>query len=78
MSVWWSIGLASVGLLGLWLAGSGRSVGWAVGIVAQVLWIAYAVTTRQWGFIATALAYGVVYARNFQVWQRKREVSGGE
>jgi hypothetical protein len=63
----WSYLLTAVGIFGLWLAGraSTRAGGWAVGIGAQTLWIAYAVSTEQWGFIASALLYGSVYIRNF-------------
>lgn len=63
MNALWSYLLAAVGLTGLWLAGSGRAAGWMVGVAAQMLWIAYAFATHQWGFIVTALAYAVVYLR---------------
>ncbi len=63
MSAAWSYALAAVGLTGLWLAGSGRAIGWMVGVGAQALWIAYAVATHQWGFILTAVAYAGVYLR---------------
>jgi len=69
--MWWSWALAGVGITGLFLAGSSRKIGWAIGISAQVLWIMYAVSTRQWGFLATALAYGWVYARNWLRWRAK-------
>ena len=65
----WSWILMSVGLLGLWLAGSNNRLGWALGIFAQVLWIIYAIQTSQYGFIISALAYGAVYARNFKKWK---------
>jgi hypothetical protein len=73
MGVWWSWTLAAIGVTGLWLAGSGRRLGWAVGVGVQVLWVAYAVVTRQWGFIFSALAYGAVNIRNWRRWQPKRE-----
>lgn len=66
--IWWSILLTTVGVLGIWLAGRRSMWGWAVGLGAQLLWIAYAVATKQWGFIASAVAYGFVYARNFYRW----------
>lgn len=64
--VWWSLLLTAVGLAGLWLAGQDNRWGWAVGLGAQLLWIAYAVTTSQWGFLLSAGAYGFVYARNLR------------
>lgn len=63
MGALWSYALAAVGLTGLWLAGSGKALGWMVGVGAQVLWIAYAIATQQWGFILTAVAYAFVYLR---------------
>lgn len=74
-SQWWSWCLAAIGITGLWLAGSGRKSGWVVGIAVQVLWIAYAVVTAQWGFIASALAYGTVNTRNLVRWMRKEKAS---
>lgn len=65
----WSITLAVVGIVGLYVAGRKLWWGWAIGLGAQVLWIAYAIATRQWGFIASALAYGWVYARNAYRWR---------
>ncbi len=65
----WSIVLAAVGIFGLWLAGRKDWRGWAVGLAAQVLWFSYAVITQQYGFIASAVAYGVVYGRNWWLWR---------
>lgn len=70
MSAWWSWVLTAVGVTGLLLAGRKQKAGWAVGFGAQALWITYAIVTRQWGFIFSALAYGSVYARNFLAWRR--------
>lgn len=70
MSQWWSWALAAIGVTGLFLAGSKRSLGWAIGLGVQGLWIAYALTSRQWGFVASALAYGAVNLRNWIRWRR--------
>lgn len=83
MSQLWSWALAAVGITGIWLAGRNNKLGWAIGLGAQVLWVAYAVATSQWGFLATAFAYGFVYGRNWLRWRnaerahaaRGREVS---
>jgi len=60
---WWSYVLAAIGVTGLWIAATRPTIGWRFNIGAQVVWLAYAVATRQWGFIVTALAYGAVYLR---------------
>jgi membrane protein implicated in regulation of membrane protease activity len=76
MAQWWSWTLAAIGILGIYLAGRKRAVGWLVGVAAQVLWLAYAIVTRQWGFIATAVAYAAVYGKNWVAW--RREAKGAE
>lgn len=66
----WSLTLAAVGVFGLFLAGRKNVWGWAVGFAAQLLWVAYATVTHQWGFYLSAAAYGWVYGRNFFIWRR--------
>jgi hypothetical protein len=68
MSQYWSWLLTLVGVFGLWLAGRKDRRGWIVGLCAQVLWIAYATATHQWGFYVSAFAYGAVYLRNARAW----------
>ena len=46
-----------------WLAATRPLVGWWFNIAAQAAWLAYALATRQWGFVVTAVAYAVVYVR---------------
>lgn len=63
--------LTAVGLTCFWLAG--RKVWWAwyVGLAGQAAWLAYSVTTGQWGFLVGAFAYSMVYARNAATWTRE-------
>lgn len=68
MNPYWSYILTAVGVTGIWLAGRKSWTGWAVGLGAQGLWIAYAIATQQWGFIVSSLAYGSIYARNWWKW----------
>lgn len=70
MTAWWSYVLTAVGVAGLYLAGRRHWAGWAIGLAAQVLWISYALHTRQYGFIVSAVAYGAVYARNLNTWMK--------
>jgi hypothetical protein len=57
--------LAAIGILGLWIAGSGNKWGWTLGIFAQFLWAWYAISTKQYGFLISCAGYGFVYVRNF-------------
>jgi len=66
---WWSWLLTAVGVFGLWLGGRRNYWGWFVGLMAQVLWMSYAVVTSQYGFMVSALAYGWVYGNNFVKWR---------
>jgi len=65
----WSWGLMVVGVTGIYLAGrGGRAViaGWIVGINAQLMWFVYALATKQYGFIVSAIAYGSIIALNLR------------
>lgn len=73
MSPYWSWVLMAVGVLGLILAGRKMWQGWLIGLLAQVLWIAYALATNQPGFLVSALVYGAVYARNAWKWYVQRQ-----
>ena len=64
----WSISLAAIGILGIYLAGNKSQWGWALGFGAQLLWAVFAVVTGQYGFILSAVAYGIVYGRNWGKW----------
>lgn len=66
----WSWILTAIGIFGLYVAGSKKSWGWLVGLSAQGLWLAYAISTEQYGFVISAFAYGWVYLRNFLAWRR--------
>lgn len=68
---WWSWVLTAVGLTGWWLTGRRLWAGWAVSLGVQVLWLAYAVTSRQWGFVVAALAYGTMAGINLRRWRRE-------
>ena len=67
----WSFALTAVGLVGLWLTGLKNRWGFAVGVLAQVMWFTYAVVTQQWGFIASCILFGFLYSRNFIRWSRE-------
>jgi hypothetical protein len=67
----WDMLLTFVGLAGIWLAGSKRKVGWAIGVSVQVLWVVYALDTDQEWFVLSAVAYATLYGRNWWRWRRE-------
>lgn len=70
MNQYWSWVLAACGLFGMYLAGKKDPRGWLVGICVQFLWLAYAIATHQWGFLASVFGFGSVYIKNWIAWRR--------
>jgi hypothetical protein len=71
----WSWVLAAIGVTGIFLVGRKTIWGWLILCVNECLWIAYALATDQYGFIAMAVAYAAVYIKSYIHW-RKDEVEG--
>jgi hypothetical protein len=59
----WSIALAAVGITGLTIAANRPRIGWWFNIAAQVVWIAYGLSTHQGGFLVMSAAYTIAYVR---------------
>jgi hypothetical protein len=68
---YWSWLLTLVTVIGLWLVGSRIRWGWLVQLGANVLWVIYAITTKQYGFIIGAIVTGVALVRNYALWNRR-------
>lgn len=66
---WWSWILTGAGVIVQYLAGQKRALAWWIGLCAQALWLGYAITTHQWGFIGSVAAYTYVYTRNIRLWR---------
>lgn len=66
----WSWVLAFIGVSGIFLVGRKTIWGWVVLFLNEVLWIFYALTTKQYGFIFAAVAYGIVYVKSFMHWRK--------
>lgn len=63
--------LTAVGLAGFLLAGRRVWWCWYVNLGCQGLWVAYALMTQQYGFLASAGLYTVVFTRNALAWTRE-------
>ena len=75
--MWMSYGsyiLAAIGVKGIFFVGRKTIWGWLVLLLNECLWIVYAVTTKQYGFILAAVAYGIVYIKSFIHWRRDENV----
>jgi len=63
--------LTAVGLTGFILAGRKVWWSWYVNLFCQVLWFAYALATKQYGFIVASLAYTFVFSQNTYKWTKE-------
>jgi hypothetical protein len=61
--------LAVIGVSGIFFVGRKNFLGWYILLFNETLWIVYAVATKQYGFIFSALAYGVVYIQSHRHWK---------
>jgi hypothetical protein len=68
----WSWVLAAIGVTGIFFVGRKVIWAWLLLLFNELLWIIYAVTTKQYGFIVAALAYGVVYIRSYIHWSKEK------
>jgi hypothetical protein len=66
----WSWILAAIGVSGIFFVGQKSIWGWLVLLANECLWIIYAISTQQYGFIFAALAYATVYIRSYLHWKR--------
>lgn len=69
----WSYLIAAIGITAMWLAGmeKTRRLGWELALLQQGVWMWYALTTEQYGFILGAAAATLVFARN--LWRQEND-----
>lgn len=53
-----------LGLVGPWLVGGGRKLGWTISALSQILWLGFDARQAIWAGAFGALATLTVYARN--------------
>lgn len=65
----WSWVLSIIGILGFIYAGRHQWWAWLLLASNELLWIIYAVTTKQYGFILGAIGYITIHTINAQRWR---------
>ena len=63
--------LAAVGVTGIFFVGRKTIWGWLVLLTNECIWIAYALATKQYGFILMATAYSAVYIKSYLAWREE-------
>jgi hypothetical protein len=61
--------LAVIGVSGIYFVGRKTLWGWFVLLFNETLWTVYGLVTKQYGFIVSAVAYGLVYIRSYRHWK---------
>jgi hypothetical protein len=64
----WSWVLAIVGCIGIFFVGKKTVWGWPVLMLNECLWVIYALTTHQYGFILASVGYGTIYIKSYREW----------
>lgn len=67
----WSWALTIVGMTGLYFTTQKKIIGFVIGVSAQTLWVAFAITTAQYGFIFSAIGYGVLNVLGVYRWRKQ-------
>lgn len=64
----WSYGLAGLGIAQIVLTGQKKRIGWIVGLATSCLWVAFALVTKQYGFLISSTVFGTIHVRNWIAW----------
>lgn len=67
----WSYVLAAIGVTGIYFVGRKSIWAWFLLLFNECLWMVYAITTEQYGFIFAAIAYAIVYIRSYIHWSKE-------
>ena len=64
--------LSALSRTSLWLMGNKSVWGIVIGLLNQVLWVAYALMLKQYGVLIGVIAYTVIHIRNLVKWSREK------
>jgi hypothetical protein len=65
---YWSWVLSTIPLFAFWQVGNRRRWAFLVMASGEIVWIVWAMLTRQWGFIPGSVVFGAVAIRNWSHW----------
>lgn len=63
--------LSIIGVTALFVIGKGKWYGWLIAFLNECLWVIFAITTRQYGFLLGAGIYGSVNAYHAFKWRTR-------
>lgn len=74
----WSWALTIVGMTGIYFTTQKKILGFIIGVGAQALWVAFAISTAQYGFIFSAIGYGVLNVLGIYRWRKQSKEDNAE
>jgi hypothetical protein len=74
----WSVALGIAGITGQYIIGKKSSKGYIVGMATQIMWFAFAVQTKQYGFIMLSGMYFVIYFKSWKQWRLDEKAVAGK
>jgi hypothetical protein len=75
---YWSWVLGVIPLFAMWQIGNRHRWAFLVMAGGEVLWVGWAILTRQWGFVPGSFIFGAVALRNWSSWRREAPVGTAE
>ena len=63
--------LSVISLLTVYLIGKKKLAGWIIGLFGQVLWIAWEISTKQWGLMPMTIIMTGLYIKSLNEWRIK-------
>lgn len=66
--------MSAITLYMTFLQGNKKQSAWAWGLINQVLWLVFAVSTETWGLLPLNAGLWYLYVRNWLKWRREAAV----
>lgn len=73
ISIWWSIFLTIVAISCTAAIIYKKWWGFGLGLFQQVLWVVYAIITKQYGFLASAIVFTILNFVGLRKWKAERD-----
>jgi hypothetical protein len=71
---WGSFVVQGIPAIGLLVAGNRKHLGWMICLFGQMIAVSYGLLTGQYGFVAWAPVYAIIYASNWLRWKRLERI----
>ena len=62
--------LSATSIIGLWLMGNQSKWGPRLGLLNQILWVYFILSTKQYGLLPGVILYTIVHIRNILKWEK--------